>query len=379
MKVLLTGGGTGGHIYPALAVARRLKALHEDVEILYVGTERGLESKSVPEAGFAFEAIEMEGFRRKLNWKNIKYNFRSLYLFMAGINRSRKLIKKFQPDIVLGTGGYVSAPVCFAASLEKIPTVIHEQNSILGLTNKFLVHFVNKICICFPSIYDELKKHAKKIEFTGNPRAQEVVEQTDEHPVTIPELAAYDPEKETVLIVGGSRGAQPINEAFVEAYHLFADSDYQVIFVTGAAHFDEVSTSLSKIQQLKNNEQIFVVPYIADMVNILPQIDLMVTRSGATTIAEITALGLPAILIPSPYVTADHQTKNASSLVENGAAIQLAEKELTGFALYQQVNQLMTDVAKRQQMSTAAKTLGRPDATDRVIQVMMNEIKNEEG
>src|SRR5699024_183968 len=149
MKVLLTGGGTGGHIYPALAIARRLQSLNEDVEILYVGTTRGLESKYVPEAGFEFKAIEMEGFKREFSMEVIKYNFRSMYLFLSSINRCKKIIKDFKPDVVLGTGGYVSAPVCFAASLMKVPTIIHEQNSVLGLTNKFLVHFVDKICICF--------------------------------------------------------------------------------------------------------------------------------------------------------------------------------------------------------------------------------------
>ncbi|WP_018659477.1 undecaprenyldiphospho-muramoylpentapeptide beta-N-acetylglucosaminyltransferase [Allofustis seminis] len=374
MKVLLTGGGTGGHIYPALAIARRLKELHEDVEILYVGTSRGLESKSVPEAGFAFKAIEMEGFKRELSWTGIRYNLRSIYLFLNGIHQCKKIIKEFKPDIVLGTGGYVAAPVCFAASVLNIPTIIHEQNSVLGLTNKFLAHFVNKICICFPDIYDQLKKHVEKIEFTGNPRAQEVVDAKESFTENESLPFPLDRQQPTVLIVGGSRGARHINEAFIEAYHLFANVDYQVIFVTGQVHYEEVLQELKETQPIKDDDSIVIVPYIEDMVHILGEVDLIVTRSGATTIAEITALGLPAILIPSPYVTADHQTQNASSLVKNDAARLIKEQDLTAFDLFHQVSELMNDRKLRTSMSEAARELGRPDAADHVIAVMLDEL-----
>lgn len=374
MKVLLTGGGTGGHIYPALAIARRMKSLNEDVEILYVGTTRGLESKYVPEAGFEFAAIEMEGFKRDFNWESLKYNFRSIYLFLSSVRKSKKIIKDFKPDVVLGTGGYVSAPVCFAASLMNIPTIIHEQNSVLGLTNKFLVHFVDKICICFDDIYDQLSKHAEKIEYTGNPRAQEVVSWKNDTEQTNPLLEKLDPNKKTVLIVGGSRGARRINESFIEAGHLFNEVDYQVIFVTGEVHYDEVVNQLKRVEA-RQKENVKIVPYISDMIQVLNQVDLMVSRSGATTIAEITALGIPSVLIPSPYVTANHQMKNASSLVKNGAAELIEEENLTGYQLFHQVDRLMKDNELLKIMSVSAKELGRPDAADRVIQVMMDSIK----
>lgn len=374
MKVLLTGGGTGGHIYPALAIARRMKSLNEDVEILYVGTTRGLESKYVPEAGFKFAAIEMEGFKRDFNWESLKYNFRSIYLFLSSVRKSKKIIKDFKPDVVLGTGGYVSAPVCFAASLMNIPTIIHEQNSVLGLTNKFLVHFVDKICICFDDIYDQLSKHAEKIEYTGNPRAQEVVSWKNDTEQTNPLLEKLDPNKKTVLIVGGSRGARRINESFIEAGHLFNEVDYQVIFVTGEVHYDEVVNQLKRVEA-RQKENVKIVPYISDMIQVLNQVDLMVSRSGATTIAEITALGIPSVLIPSPYVTANHQMKNASSLVKNGAAELIEEENLTGYQLFHQVDRLMKDNELLKIMSVSAKELGRPDAADRVIQVMMDSIK----
>lgn len=373
MRVLLTGGGTGGHIYPALAVARRLKEIDAEVTFLYVGTERGLESTLVPKEGLPFKAIEIEGFKRQLNFDGIKYNLKSVKLFLQSIRESRKIIREFKPDVVLGTGGYVSAPICYAAAKEGVPTIVHEQNSFLGLTNKFLIRYIDRLAISFKEIYSQVDGHENKVVFTGNPRAQEVTEKDLPMVDTIYGLNVMEP---IVLIFGGSRGAEKINRAVVEAYPKLRHRNYQVLFVTGEIHYDEIVEELEKLLPVKQNQGFVVKPYIHNMIDVLSQTSAIVSRSGATTIAEITVLGIPSILIPSPNVTDDHQTQNAMSLVKYDAALLLEEKNLNGETLLAALDQLMEFPDKRAEMSERARTLGEPYATDKLIQVMMDEVKN---
>ncbi len=373
MRVLLTGGGTGGHIYPALAVARRLKELDDKVTFLYVGTERGLESTLVPKEGLPFKSIQIEGFKRQLNVEGIKYNLKSVKLFLKSIRESKQIIRDFKPDIVLGTGGYVSAPICYAAAKEGIPTVVHEQNSFLGLTNKFLMRYIDRLAISFKEIYSQVEGYEEKVVFTGNPRAQEVTE----HDLTMLDtIHGLDIKEPIVLIFGGSRGAEKINRAVVEAYPKLRLRDYQVLFVPGEIHYENIVEELDKLSPINQNKNFVVKPYIHDMVDVLSQTSAIVSRSGATTIAEITVLGIPSILIPSPYVTDDHQTQNAMSLVKYDAALLLEEENLNGETLLSTLDQLMEYPAKRAEMSERAKTLGEPHATDKLIQVMMDEVKN---
>lgn len=373
MKVLLTGGGTGGHIYPALAVARRLAEIEPELDLLYVGTKRGLESKIVPEEGIPFKAIEIEGFKRKLDFEGIKYNIKSIGLFLKSIQEARKIIREFKPDVVLGTGGYVSAPICYAAAREGIATIVHEQNSYLGLTNKFLIRFVDKLAISFEDIYEQTEKYHQKVVFTGNPRGQELASATMS---TTKDLFGLDTNKPIVLVLGGSRGAERINQAIVEAYPELIERDYQILIATGENHYDEIVGQLNAIAPLVENTKVVVRPYINNMVEVLQHSSLLVSRSGATTIAEITALGLPSILIPSPYVTDDHQTKNAMSLVKNNASLLLREKDLNGTSFLEKLDSLMMNETKLQEMSELSKKMGDPFATDQLIQLMLDEIKD---
>lgn len=372
LRVLLTGGGTGGHIYPALAVADRLKMLRPEVEFLYVGTERGLESHVVPAKGYSFEAIHIEGFSRKISFEGLKYNLKTMKLFFTSLKRAQKILRDFQPDVVVGTGGYVSAPVIYKASRMNIPTVIHEQNSVVGITNKFLARFVDKIAICFEEAQDQFGKYTEKVVLTGNPRAQEVVKDIQPGELERLGLTADQP---TVLIFGGSRGASAINQAFIDAYEQFAEKDYQVLFVSGAVHYDNIQKQVNTM--IKDNHNIHVFPYIENMPEVFTEIKLVVGRSGATSLAEITALGLPSILIPSPNVTADHQTKNAMSLVQNKAAKLIPEPELTGSVLVGAIDQLMSNEALRIEMAQHSKSLGRPEAADHLIEVMLSLIKQQ--
>ncbi|WP_035053620.1 undecaprenyldiphospho-muramoylpentapeptide beta-N-acetylglucosaminyltransferase [Carnobacterium pleistocenium] len=361
MKILLSGGGTGGHVYPALALMRRIQEVDPTAEFLYVGTEKGLESKIVKNYGIPFASVEIKGFKRSLSLDT----FKTVRMFISSISQAKKIVKKFQPDIVIGTGGYVCAPIVYAASKLGIPSIIHEQNSVAGITNKFLSRYVTKIAICFEEVKKDFANYPEKICFTGNPRAQEV--SNVEKKAALEEYN-LDSEQPTVLIFGGSRGAKRINDAFIEALPMLATKNYQVLMVTGDIHYENIQSQLVKIKNDKFN--ISVVSYIPNMPEVFTTVSLVVSRSGATTLAELTALGLPSILIPSPYVTNDHQTKNAESLANKGAAKLIKEESLTGEKLVQTLDELMLNSEKRQEMAKNAKKIGMPLASDRLIEVI---------
>lgn len=360
MRIIVTGGGTGGHIYPALALIRRIKELNSNAEFLFVGTHKGLESKIVPQAGIAFKTIEIQGFKRKLS----KDNIQTVRLFLKSIRESKKIIQAFKPDVVIGTGGYVCGAVVYAAAKLNIPTILHEQNSVPGITNKFLSRYVDKICVCFPEIMSQFP--AKKVVYTGNPRGQEVasIKKSD-----ILATFGLDPEIMTVLIFGGSRGAAKINDAFQGAISDFVNKPYQVLYVSGEIYYNELSAKIDTLNL--NMKRVAVLPYLKNMDEVLPNVSLVVSRAGATTISEVTALGVPSILVPSPNVTNDHQTKNAESLVNAGAAIMIPDYSLSASKLIHYTDQVMTDSEKRKSMAKSSKDLGMPDATDRVIDIIM--------
>lgn len=366
MRLMISGGGTGGHIYPALALIKRLqeRRLLDLDEVLYVGTAKGLEADIVTKAGIPFETIEIQGFKRKLTFDN----FHTLTLFRKSLTRAKKLIQEFQPDIVIGTGGYVCAPVCYEASRLHIPTMIHEQNSVAGVSNKFLAHFVDRICYVFPEVAHQFPE-SKKLVFTGNPRAQEV---SALKPQGMLAELGLNPDLQTLLIVGGSRGAAPLNKAVVEGIPEFSEKPYQVIFITGRALYDNV---IKEIGTEKTAPNVKVLAYLDNMSQLLPEIAVFGGRSGATTLAEVTALGIPSILIPSPYVTHDHQSKNADYLVKNSAALLLPEMELNGRSLVAAADHILLDSEVWQRMHMASLKLATTDASDKMIEEMMSLIR----
>ncbi|MEC1376073.1 undecaprenyldiphospho-muramoylpentapeptide beta-N-acetylglucosaminyltransferase [Heyndrickxia oleronia] len=363
MKIVVSGGGTGGHIYPALALIRTIQAKHPNTEFLYIGTEKGLESKLVTRENIPFQSIQITGIKRSISLENIKTFIR----FFKGVKDCKRLLKSFKPDVVIGTGGYVCGPVVYAAAKQKIPTIIHEQNSIPGLTNKFLSRYVNKVATCFDSAGEFFPK--EKVVLTGNPRASEVIGEQNKDILQSLGLSAN---KKTVLIVGGSRGARPINEAVIKSLAEFAEKPYQIVYVTGEVHFNEVEKEVSLVGKPEN---IVVAPFIHNMPDLLRGVDLVISRAGATTLAEITALGLPSILIPSPYVTNNHQEKNASALTEKGAATMLLENNLTGPQLIKSIDEILLNDEKIMKMKKAAKGMGIPDASDRLFKVMQDVIE----
>ncbi|WP_283678883.1 undecaprenyldiphospho-muramoylpentapeptide beta-N-acetylglucosaminyltransferase [Lentilactobacillus sp. Marseille-Q4993] len=357
MRLIISGGGTGGHIYPALAIIEDLMKQEPDSKVLYVGSKRGLEGSIVEKLGIDFVSLEIQGFKRSLSLEN----FKTVSLFLKSVKQSKKIIRDFKPDVVIGTGGYVSGAVVYAAARAKVPTIIHEQNSVVGLANKFLSHFVDKIGIGFKEAADQFPK--QKVEFVGNPRAQQVANMKSTFKWS--EIGLKD-DVPTVLIFGGSQGAPKINNAVIAAIPQFNQRNYQVAFVTGKGRYDGVVQGLNKINV---NDNVKVLPYIDNMPNVLPQVHLIVGRSGATSIAEITALGIPAVLIPSPYVTADHQTKNTMSLVNNHAAVMIKEDELNSDSLIRAIDSLMTDEEKRASMAASSKQMGVTDSADRILTI----------
>ncbi|MFV8827057.1 undecaprenyldiphospho-muramoylpentapeptide beta-N-acetylglucosaminyltransferase [Alkalihalobacterium sp. APHAB7] len=364
MRVVVSGGGTGGHIYPALSLIQEIKQQYEFAEILYIGTENGLESELVTREEIPFKTIKITGFRRKISFDNVK----TIYRFLKGTSDSKKMIREFKPDVVVGTGGYVCGPVVFAASQLNIPTVIHEQNSVPGLTNKFLSRYVDKIVLSFPESKTFFPE--SKTVYLGNPRASEVISTNAERGR---QSVGLKDGKKSVLIVGGSRGARPINDAFLEVLPDMKNFDYQFLYVTGQVHYEKV---MEEVKAKGNPDNVIIKPFIHNMPEVLAGVDLIVARAGATTLAEITALGLPSILIPSPYVTNNHQEKNARSLSVKGAAIVRLEKEMSGKVLLEDIDTIFKKDGKWEEMHNAALSLGMPKAATHFVDLLAELTKN---
>jgi UDP-N-acetylglucosamine--N-acetylmuramyl-(pentapeptide) pyrophosphoryl-undecaprenol N-acetylglucosamine transferase len=356
MKIVISGGGTGGHIYPALALIKEIKRHEPDSQVLYIGTERGLEADLVPKEGIPFKSVYITGFKRSLSFENVK----TIVHFIKAARCARKLIKQFAPDAVVGTGGYVCGPVVYAASSLRIPTLIHEQNVIPGLTNKFLSRYTTRIAVSFGGSSAYFPR--EKTVVTGNPRATEVAMADGRAGL----LSLGIPQgKKHVLIVGGSRGAKAINDAVLNLIPQLPDyPDYHFIYVTGDVHYKKVIAVIEEQGKIPDN--ITVRPFIYNMPEVLAGTDLIVNRAGASFLAEITSLGLPSILIPSPYVTNNHQEKNARWLEEQGAASVILETELTSERLLDEIDSILTDSGKEAGMRKAARSLGQPEAAELV-------------
>ncbi|MFY0545567.1 undecaprenyldiphospho-muramoylpentapeptide beta-N-acetylglucosaminyltransferase [Brevibacillus sp. H7] len=360
MRVVLTGGGTGGHIYPALAVAREISRQEPQATFLYIGTKNGLEAQLVPRAGIPLEEIEISGLKRKLTLDNLK----TLWKFVQAVSASRQILREFQPDVVIGTGGYVCGPVVYAASKLGIKTVIHEQNVVPGLTNKFLARFVDRVAVSFEESLAYFPR--TKTVVTGNPRATEVIHGDAE---AGREFLGVSSDKRIVLIIGGSRGARAINEAALDLVPRMADDlQSHYVYVTGEVHYEAITKALQEKGELPRN--LTVLPFVHNMPDVLAATHVLVSRAGASTLAEITALGVPAILIPSPYVTNNHQEKNARGLERAGAAEVILERELSGETLHKALTSLLKDQERWASMRERSLTLGMPQAAANIYELM---------
>jgi len=368
LKILFSGGGTAGHINPAVAIAKYIREQHPGWDILFVGTQRGLEKNLVPQEGFEIRFVEIEGLKRKLSLDNLK----TIKYLMKGICQSRKILKEYKPDIVIGTGGYVCAPVVLSASFMKIPTLIHEQNVFPGITVKLLSRFVSSVAISF----EESKKYLKpkhKLILTGNPIRQEILH--SDYAESRKKLKLDD--RPFILAFGGSLGAEKINETMCEVIGYIAkENKYQLTLGTGQRQYNHVMDVIKQQGiHLDVHSNIRVVPYIYNMHDLLSAADIVISRAGAITVSELTALGKPAILIPSPNVTHNHQEYNARALEKQGAAVVLTEDKLSGKVLYEQIKALLEDKEKLKNMRKNSLNMGITNSTEKIYNIVMELIK----
>lgn len=348
-KIIISGGGTGGHVFPAIAIAQALKTLRPDIDILFVGAKGKLEMEKVPAAGFPIEGLWISGFQRKLTARNLLFPFRLL----SSLWRSRGILRRFRPDAVVGVGGYASGPVLEMATRAGIPTLIQEQNSLPGITNRLLARKVDRICVAYGNMQRFFP--AEKVIRTGNPVRSDLIDLQGKRKEA---MAHYglDPEKPVILLVGGSLGARSLNEGVRENYETLRKAErVQLIWQFGKLYAEEFSDCAAS--QLPN---VRALPFLDAMDLAYAAADVVIARAGALTISELELCGKPAILVPSPNVAEDHQTRNAEALVTEGSALMVTDAEAQkaiSLAL-----ELLEDRELKQQLEAGIRKRGRPDA-----------------
>ena len=344
MRVVISAGGTGGHIYPALAIINKIKEKEPDSEFLYIGTHNRMEKDIIPKYNIPFETIEIYGINRK----NLLKNFKTLKCFYTSIKKCKKLIKEFNPDVVIGVGGYVTGAVIYSANKLGYPTFIHEQNSIPGKANLFLSKYADKIGVSFKSTLKEFPEY--KTIYTGNPCSEDAIKKE-----LVPKKQYnLSDDKKLVLIVMGSLGSEEVTNKMLKAINMFENKSYEVVFVTG-------NSSYETFEKIKLPTNVKVVPYIENLSGFMKNVDVMVSRAGASTLSEIIALQVPTILVPSPYVTNNHQYKNAMDLVNKNAAHMIEEKNLNGNILVNEIDEILNN---KEEYKKIKENLGQMTVTD---------------
>ncbi|MGH7681580.1 MAG: undecaprenyldiphospho-muramoylpentapeptide beta-N-acetylglucosaminyltransferase [Candidatus Eiseniibacteriota bacterium] len=355
IRLLIAAGGTGGHVYPGIAIAEEWKRLHPDSTVTFVGTERGVESKAVPAAGFEFRAIDARGFPRTPGIGQI----RALWAFGRSFVQVAAIIKEVKPDAVIATGGFVSGPVGLWARLLSIPLVLQEQNSVPGAVNRWLSLIANQVHISFVESRNYFRRR-NNLKVSGNPIRSSLLKQDRESAY---EALGLDPARRTLLVFGGSRGAASINRAVLGALaKLSAIPNLQILWQTGTDDFEAASTA-ARGATIPTR----AFAYLDRMEKAYAVADLAVCRSGAMTITELTACGVPAILIPYPHAARDHQTQNARGLVDRGAAEMVADKDLTPESLAEHVVALFRDESRLRRMGRNARAFSRTNAAERIV------------
>jgi UDP-N-acetylglucosamine--N-acetylmuramyl-(pentapeptide) pyrophosphoryl-undecaprenol N-acetylglucosamine transferase len=364
LRFIVSGGGTGGHIYPALAIADGLKQRFPGCKVMYIGTNRGLEADIVPKAGLEFHAVRAVGLKRSLSWHNLTVPWEA----WAGYREAKRLIRGFAPRAVVGTGGYVCGPVVLAAARMKVPTLIHEQNALPGVTNRILSRVVDRVAVTFEDALAFFPRRAPA-RLTGLPVRAEIYSAVREK---AREKFGVHQRELLVLSFGGSQGARTINRAVSQALRFLAGiPKVRLLHVTGSGQYDQFMDMLQSEGlggQVPDN--ITVVPYMYEMPQAMAAADLVVCRAGAATLAEITVRGLPALLVPFPYATGNHQEHNARALVSRGAAEMILDADFTGSVLVAKIKQLVEDVNGLKKMAEASRRLGKPHALDDIIDIV---------
>lgn len=359
-KVIISGGGSGGHIFPAIAIANQLKIMHPNVEILFVGAIGKMEMEKVPAAGYDIIGLPIAGFQRKFSFSNFILPFKLLISLLKAVT----IVNKFKPDIVVGVGGYASGPMLRIASLLGVPTLVQEQNSFPGKTNRILSKVVNKICIA----YDGLDKFfpKDKIVFTGNPVRNQMIEiegKRDESYF----FFGLDTSKKTILVIGGSQGARTLNNSVIQQLDLITENNVQVVWQCGKFYAEELMKNKTEFE----SKGIFIHEFIQRMDLAYAAADIIISRAGAMSVSELCLIGKPTILIPSPNVSDDHQTKNANALVQNNAAILIRDTDSINQTIPKAI-EILNNHVLQEQLGKEIKRLGILNAAERIV----NEIEN---
>lgn len=362
--MIISGGGTGGHIFPALAIANTFKQRHPDADILFVGAEGRMEMTRVPEAGYKIIGLWISGLQRRLTWSNLSFPIKLISsYFKAG-----KIIKDFKPDAVIGTGGYASGPIMLAATKNKIPSLIQEQNSYAGLTNKRLGQKVQRVCVAYPGMEKYFPE--QKLIFTGNPVRKDIIDLEFKRDKALVQFA-FDADVKTLLILGGSLGAKTINESVLAHIDKLIDAQVQVIWQTGKVYYESVKAQVSN----KDLRKIRIHDFLKQMDLAYAASDVVISRAGALSISELCLAKRPTILVPSPNVAEDHQTRNAMSLVNEQAAMMIKDAEASS-QLIDAALKLLYDESQCQKFSENISKLGKPDAAEQIVNEIEKLIKN---
>jgi len=368
MRYLIAGGGTGGHIYPALAIAGALRTLDEAAEFLFVGTGHGLEAELVPRAGYRLEKIELYGFQRRLSLRNAK----NIFLLARSMWRVRRILRKFRPDVVVGTGGYVCGPVLAQAAWAGIPTLIQEQNALPGVTNKILARLVDVAALGYAEAEAGFSGCKARLIVTGNPVRPDLLSEEREAACN---FFGLRPDSPVVLITGGSQGARSINQAALTLHMRCRKENkpVQILHITGQTDYNDIIRELDFAGITINNSEsmVKVLPYVHEMPKALSAASLAISRAGAIALAELSLCGVPSILIPYPHAAENHQEINARSLESKGAAIVVRDAELSGDWLFETVSRLLDDPQRLQAMATAARQSAHPAATVKIAGLVM--------
>jgi len=364
-KVIVSGGGTGGHIFPAVAIANAIKLKYPDANILFVGAKGRMEMEKVPKAGFSIEGLWITGIQRKLTLSNLSFPFK----LISSLWKSRKIIKRFQPDICIGVGGFASGPLLKAATWAKVPTLIHESNSYPGITNKLLGKTVSTVCVGFQGMEKFFSK-SKNLVITGNPVRQEILNLEGKRQIAL-EKFCLNGNKPIVLSIGGSQGARSINYALDADLERFVDKGYQLLWQTGKFYTKE---SQSRVQEI-GSDLLHAHEFIYAMDLAYAVADVVVSRSGAMSVTELSLVGKPCVLVPFPNAAEDHQTANAMTLVKNNAGILVKDLEVQE-KLFHAVDNLLSDEVKRETLKRNIQKLKIENATDLIMVEVDKLLKN---
>ncbi len=352
-RLLISGGGTGGHIYPALAIANMWKELHPGSEILFVGALGKMEMQKIPEAGYKIIGLPVAGLQRRLTLDNLSFPFK----LWKSLRQASKIIKEFKPDAVIGVGGYASGPVLYMAQRKGIPSLIQEQNSYAGLTNKLLSKRAKKICVAYPEMGQFFPE--EKITYTGNPVRKDILELEGKKVRGLDHFGLSE-DRRTILVLGGSLGARTLNKSILEEIEGF-NEEYQVLWQSGRFYFKDMQEAL----QGKGYDHIHLREFIKEMDLAYAAADVVVSRAGALSVSELSLVGKPVVFIPSPNVAEDHQTKNAMAYVKNDAAVLLKDSEAIG-KLKAVVDGLIDDENKVKSLGENMRALAKPDAANEI-------------